>query len=378
MATTLKLKTDKSVYAPGEQVTVTAEYADPAAAFTVEISGTATNPDKSTDTATATTTITVQPVMDVVVTDASGDTYQQVSNEGGTAVLTTTAPSAAPAPAPPVQPPPTPAPPAPTPPTPSGSYILDENFTGAAGTLPDSGTWTVYNQPGAPDFGSNDEEYYVNNPKIIYQDGSEEGNLIFVLGEQGTYGASAGTWPSGRCDTSASHAVQVGQSCEICVKVTGMQGAWPACWFEGLNSQWTSTWAEIDMQESGDPDPSESVVAIWGPGAANGTRMGASGPFAVNDGEYHIYRLDFLEDEIQIFIDGNLFYSLASSDIPEGSGPWTFSSVGGVFVILNVAVSPGNGYGTPDASALPAQIMAVDYVRIWEPAGPDPVAAAAC
>lgn len=265
--------------------------------------------------------------------------------------------------------------PPPAPPAPAGSYILDENFTGAAGTLPSAATWTVYDQPGAPDFGANDAEYYVNNTAILYQDGSAQGNLIFKLGKQGTEGASSGTWPSGRCDTSASYAVQLNQSCEIRAMVSPLQGAWPACWFAGKNSQYPSTWTEIDMQESGDPNPDASIVAIWGPGAATGTRMGASSDFAINDGEYHIYRLDYTSDLIKIYIDGNLFYSLASSAIPSGSGPWLFSSNGGMYVILNVAVAPGNGYGTPAAASLPTQIMAVDYVRIWEPAGPDPVAA---
>ena len=263
----------------------------------------------------------------------------------------------------------------PTPPSPPVSYILDENFTGAAGTLPSAATWTVYDQPGAPDFGPNDEEYYVRSTSIICQDGSEQGNLVFRLGKQGTEGASASTWPSGRCDTSASFAVQLNQSCEIRAMISPLLGAWPACWFMGKNSQYPATWTEIDMQESGDPNPDESVVAIWGPGAATGTRMGSSASFPVNDGDYHVYRLDYLPDEIKIYIDGNLFYSLASSAIASGSGPWLFSSNGGMYVILNVAVAPGNGYGTPDAGSLPAQVMAVDYVRIWEPAGPDPVAA---
>ena len=370
MAPTLKLKTDKAEYAPGEAVKVTATYADSAEAFAVEVTGKVIN--SASEVMTATTSFTVQPVLAVTVTDSSEDTYSPESGEpvvGGAAVFTTSAPATAPVPvSPPVVTPP---------PVPSGSYILDEDFKGEAGTLPNSAVWTIANEPGAPNFGANDEEHYVNNPAIIYQDGTEDGNLIIKLGQQGTAGADSDLWPSGRCDTSASHAVQPGQSCEIRAKVTGMQGAWPACWFQGKTSQWTSTWAEVDMQESGCPNPSESVVAIWGPGAENGTRMGASGPFAINDGEYHTYRLDFLQNEIQIYIDGKLFYSLSSSDIPGGSGPWMFSDVGGMFVILNVAVSPGNGYGTPNAGDLPAQIMAVDYVRIWEPAGPDPVVAAA-
>jgi Glycosyl hydrolases family 16 len=385
--TTLKLTTDKTEYAPGEEVIVTAEYSDAASAYTVEVTGTVTNPDNDSDTAKGTAKFTVQPTMPVALSDNSGDTYTEMSNVGGTAVFTTTAPALAPpAPTPPPTPPPAPAP---TPiPAPSGSYILDENFTGAEGTLPDSGTWTIINEPGAPNFGSNDAEYYVNDPAIIYQDGSPEGNLIIKVGQQGTSGASGNTWPSGRCDTSNSHAVQVNQSCEVRALVTnvassggGEAGSWPAIWFQGVNSQYASTsgdtaWTEIDMLEAGDPNP-ETQVTIWGGNASNGPPLGTSPYFNCNDGQYHTYRLDYLPGKIEIYIDGKLFYSLTSADAASGGGAWEFSNNGGVFVIINVAINTQQ-YGTPQTSELPAQVLAVDYVRIWEPAGPDPVTAAVC
>ena len=284
---------------------------------------------------------------------------------------------------------------------PAAGYILDENFTGAAGTLPNPATWNVITGAGAPNYGANNSEFYVNSTSILYQDGSPQGNLVFVLGTAGTHGASAGTWPSGRCSTDGGSgspaganttprvAVAPGQSCEIRAKIFPLAGAWPACWFLGVASTYlTASYAEIDMQESGDDAGGSYIYStedMWGCNSSgqwqfSGVSGGTAAPplFAVNDGNYHVYRLDLTTNNIAIYIDGTLNYNLTSAQAAtniaaqgQGAIPWPFNNAEGLYVILNVAVDTTD-YGTPSAAALPAEIMAVDYVRIWAPAGPDP------
>jgi beta-glucanase (GH16 family) len=262
------------------------------------------------------------------------------------------------------------------------SYILDEDFTGPAGTLPSSSTWNIETGPGSSgDWGANNAQYYVNSTNILYQDGGS--NLIMKVGTVNTDGASGGEWPSARLNTQGKYAVAPGQSCEIRVKINPLQGLWPADWFLKVNGTYLNPdYGEIDMQESGDSNPNESNVTIWGCNSSAQIRYstGLPGAQAVNDGNFHIYRLDLTTNNIAAYIDGSLSYNLtaaqgATNFQNNGGGtapPWPFNDAGGLYVILNTAVAPGNGFGTPNAAQLPWISQTVDYVRIWSPAGPDP------
>ena len=99
MATpTLSIATDKPVYSPGELVTLTATYSDEqGASFTVNVAAAAADAASPPNTANATTSFAVQTsapaLMAVTVTDDHADTWAEVSNVPGTAILTTAAPS---------------------------------------------------------------------------------------------------------------------------------------------------------------------------------------------------------------------------------------------------------------------------------------------
>jgi hypothetical protein len=91
---TLVLSTDKPVYTAGEVITVTAAYTDEQTeSTTVNLSGTATDPQGNTITATTEVTVNSQVPqhMDVVVTDNDERTYTRVSDDPGVAVFTATA-----------------------------------------------------------------------------------------------------------------------------------------------------------------------------------------------------------------------------------------------------------------------------------------------
>ena len=85
--------TDKSSYNPGDPITVTVEYTDPAnPGVTLTITGTVTNSDGTTASGTAQVTVGAVPAnpLPVSVTDSFGDAYTQTSNQAGTAVFTGT------------------------------------------------------------------------------------------------------------------------------------------------------------------------------------------------------------------------------------------------------------------------------------------------
>ena len=96
---TLTIATDQAAYAPGDLVTLTATYTDPnGQSFPVTVTAAAADSDTPPNTVTAQTTFTVNAaaseLMEVAVTDSADDTWTQISDVPGTAVFTTTAPSA--------------------------------------------------------------------------------------------------------------------------------------------------------------------------------------------------------------------------------------------------------------------------------------------
>jgi hypothetical protein len=267
-----------------------------------------------------------------------------------------------------------------------GYPLFFDDFNGTEGTLPNSEYWNVnVTSSGNPysNYGEYDSEAYVDSTSILYQDG--DSNLVFMLGEPGTYGAytayeGAEGYPSGRVDTSGGSsslpaagttprfAVQPGQTCNIRAAIWPLQGAWPALWFIGVDAVYPTSWAEIDMQESGDVPTDDaydlSYVTIWGAGASTPTRLSTSDPtgFTLTAGEYNVWSFQFISaTEIAIAINGTTVYDLTKSSLSSGlQADWEFPS-GGMFIVMNVACATSQ-YGTP--SGLPAKIMAVDYVEV--------------
>lgn len=93
-APTLALSTDKAIYNVGETITVTAAYTDTKTQSTpLILSGTASDPEGNTVTATVTVTVNSQVPehMDVVVTDSASHTYTKTSDTPGVTVFTATA-----------------------------------------------------------------------------------------------------------------------------------------------------------------------------------------------------------------------------------------------------------------------------------------------
>jgi len=90
---TLSIAADKDTYEVGDLLTLTAQYSDASvAAVTLHITASAT--DAAGNTAAAEVDVQVntqaQQPMVIGVSDSFGDSYTQVSSEGGVAVLTTT------------------------------------------------------------------------------------------------------------------------------------------------------------------------------------------------------------------------------------------------------------------------------------------------
>ena len=112
-------------------------------------------------------------------------------------------------------------------------------------------------------------------------------------------------------------------------------------------------------------EPSIIHGTIHGPGYSGGSGIGSAyslpngQPFA---DDYHNFTIEWEADAIRWLVDGKLYQTRTTADIPPGK-KWVFDHP--FFLLLNVAVG-GNWPGNPDASTIFPQKMFVDYVRVYE------------
>ena len=134
--------------------------------------------------------------------------------------------------------------------------------------------------------------------------------------------------------------------------------------------------------------PGNTRSTAWGPGATAQQNLSAKvgtprTPFNLGDGKYHTYRLDYFTDHLSAYIDGILQYTITQAQVNAAFGPqqglnaqfggqeWPYNQPHeGLCIIMNCAVNPTVTRLTPAAASLPHEVMAVDYVRVYSPAGP--------
>jgi beta-glucanase (GH16 family) len=119
---------------------------------------------------------------------------------------------------------------------------------------------------------------------------------------------------------------------------------------------------EIDVMEYRGQEPSVVLGSLHGPGYSGGRAFTRS--FTLNggrfDADYHIFSVEWNEDQIKWKVDGATYHEIKRSYVP---GAWVFDHP--FYIILNVAV--GGGFvGSPDGSTTFPQSMLVDWVRVYQ------------
>lgn len=150
------------------------------------------------------------------------------------------------------------------------------------------------------------------------------------------------------------------------------EGLWPAFWMLPATNDYT-TWAasgEIDIMEARGR-LSQEVDGTIHYGEAWPNNKYSSGKHTFTDSditEYHIYAVEWNEDEIIWYVDGEEYYRTndwySKSDNQEYPYPAPFDKP--FYILLNLAVG-GNYDGNlePNENDLPAE-MKVDYVRVYK------------
>ena len=238
---------------------------------------------------------------------------------------------------------------------PTWTMVWSDEFEGPAGQLPSAANWTF---DIGTDWGNNQLEYDTDRPENVSLDGN--GNLAITAREESYMGSA---YTSGRIKTQG-HFEQTHGRFEARIQLPVGQGIWPAFWMLG-NDIDTAGWpqcGEIDIMEYRGQEPSVVLGTIHGPGYS--ASAGVTSRYVLSgarfDTDFHVFAIEWTEDEIRWFVDGEHYHTVDPSDV--GGSEWVFDHP--FFILLNVAV--GGGFvGPPDASTTFPQSMLVDWVRVY-------------
>ena len=231
-----------------------------------------------------------------------------------------------------------------------------DEFNGTALNLKN---WSFENGDGCPTicgWGNNELEYYrpentsFKNGKMIIEAKKEAyGNKNFTSSKMVTRNKKV--FKFGRIDFRA--------------KLPQGQGIWPAFWMLPQHSvfgKWPQS-GEIDIMELIGKDPSKNYGTLhFGPGPGS-TQLGKNIglPTGIFNDEFHVFSLEWNENEITWFLDGKSFSTFSKKDFGEINYPFNED----FFLIINLALG-GNWPGNPDINIYKNQLLVVDYVRVFE------------
>ncbi|MDE6772580.1 MAG: family 16 glycosylhydrolase [Muribaculaceae bacterium] len=148
------------------------------------------------------------------------------------------------------------------------------------------------------------------------------------------------------------------------------KGTWPAFWMMPCNVDWnTNGWpkcGEIDIMEEvgANPDYVSSPLHTQNYNHTKGTQKTHEMKCVGAEGSFHVYALEWTEDEIITYVDGNVQLRATRASMGTDHDSWPFHYA--FYPILNLAWGGDwGGYKGIDESALPVT-MKVDYVRVFQ------------
>jgi len=209
--------------------------------------------------------------------------------------------------------------------------------------------------------GNNEEQYYTGgrseNMQIV------DGVLKLVGKREEFKGTDGRTKPftSGKMTSRNKGDWGPGHRFEIRAKLPLGVGTWPAIWMMPTDSEyggWPKS-GEIDIMEC----IGRSHGKVFGTihtdayNHMKGTQKGRS--FYTDFSEWHTYALDWEENRLKWYADGNLYNTFEPHNVLD-SREWPFDK--SFYMILNLAIG-GNLGGS--ARFYDDQIMEIDYVRVY-------------
>ena len=214
---------------------------------------------------------------------------------------------------------------------------------------------------------------YVNNELQIYTSKPVDGKSTLVV-ENGMlnincFKAADGKIYSGRINALPNTGWTYGYF-EARINLPKGKGTWPAFWMMPCNVDWnTNGWprcGEIDIMEEvgADPDRVSSSLHTMNYNHTINTQITHEMYCAGAEGSFHVYALEWTEDEIITYVDGKVQLRASRASMGTSHESWPFHYA--FYPILNLAWGGDWGdYKGVDEKVLPVT-MKVDYVRIFQ------------
>jgi len=241
------------------------------------------------------------------------------------------------------------------------TLVWSDEFNGADGSAPDPTKWTY--DIGGNGWGNRELESYTSRPQNVQV---RKGNLVITAALETYTGAGGITrhYTSARLKTQGLFSQQYGKF-EARIKLPYGQGIWPAFWLLGSNISsvaWPAC-GEIDIMENIGSKPSTIYGSLHGRQASGKNSLSAG--YTLPSGQkfsddYHVFTVEWEPNAARFYVDGTLYESHTSADLPAGS--WVFDHP--FFILLNVAIG-GYWPGSPDQTTVFPQEMLVDFVRVY-------------
>lgn len=224
--------------------------------------------------------------------------------------------------------------------------------------FPNTSNWDY--DVGDNGWGNNELQYYterdLKNARV------ENGVLIIEVHQDSTFEKG---YTSARLLTRGKVTWKYGYI-EVRAKIPRGLGTWPAIWMLPEDKHyggWPKS-GEIDIMEhvGYDQGTIHGTVHTEAFNHMKGTQKGAQVFVPTCSDEFHIYAIDWKEDKIDFFIDGEKYHTFENTG-NDNPSEWPFDQ--NFHLILNIAVG-GNWGGSKgiDPMIWP-QRMEVDYVRVY-------------
>ncbi|KGK30169.1 family 16 glycosylhydrolase [Cellulophaga sp. E6(2014)] len=218
---------------------------------------------------------------------------------------------------------------------------------------PNPVNWTY--DTGAGGWGNNESQYYTNSTdNAVVSDGT-----LKITAKAETFSGS--NYTSARLKSQGLFDFTYGRV-DIRAKLPEAGGTWPALWMLGSNFEtvgWPNS-GEIDIMEHVGNNLNVVQSAIHTLSSSGNTINKGETTVTNVASEFHVYSVNWSENEISFLIDDVIFYTYNPAVKDDQTWPFDKSQ----FLIMNIAMGGTLG-GTID-SAFTEDTMEIDYVRVYQ------------
>jgi Beta-glucanase/Beta-glucan synthetase len=177
----------------------------------------------------------------------------------------------------------------------------------------------------------------------------------------------AAEYTSASINTRGLHSFRYGRF-EMRARIDIRPGVWPAFWTLGEAGRWPAN-GEIDIMEFYRGNVLANVA--WADSTGKAVWDDTRTPVATLGGaewasRFHVWRMDWDESEIRLYVDDRLLNSTDVRSAANGGGGARNPLQQPHYLLLNLAVGGMNG-GDPSATNFPARYE-IDYVRVYQKA----------